>query len=150
MMIKDLKELIVTLDKSSVQHFEMENAEVKLKISKNQGVVMQSVEPQFAHAQEKKVAQSIEVEASTVFDDPSVEVIQSPMVGVYYEASSPESVPFVKTGAVVKQGQPLCIIEAMKIMNEIEAEFEGEVVEILVQNEDVVEYGQPLMRIRRA
>lgn len=75
-------------------------------------------------------------------------VVVSPLVGTFYSASSPEAEPFVKAGDSVKKGQVLGIIEAMKLMNEIEAECDGVVDEIFVQNEQMVEYGQPLFRIR--
>lgn len=75
-------------------------------------------------------------------------VVTSPLVGTFYNASSPEAEPFVKVGDTVKKGQVLGIIEAMKLMNEIESEFDGVVEAILVNNEDVVEFGQPLFRIR--
>ncbi len=75
-------------------------------------------------------------------------VVTSPLVGTFYASSSPESDPFVKVGDTVKKGQVLGIIEAMKLMNEIESEFDGVVEAILVNNEDVVEFGQPLFRIR--
>lgn len=75
-------------------------------------------------------------------------VVTSPLVGTFYNASSPEADPFVKVGDTVKKGQVLGIIEAMKLMNEIESEFDGIVEAILVNNEDVVEFGQPLFRIR--
>lgn len=75
-------------------------------------------------------------------------VVTSPLVGTFYNAASPEAEPFVKVGDTVKKGQVLGIIEAMKLMNEIESEFDGVVEAILVNNEDVVEFGQPLFRIR--
>ena len=75
-------------------------------------------------------------------------VIVSPLVGTFYSSASPENPPFVKVGDTVKKGQVMGIIEAMKLMNEIESEFDGVVEEILVDNEGVVEYGQPLFRIR--
>lgn len=78
----------------------------------------------------------------------SDQVVTSPLVGVFYSASSPDADPFVKVGDRVKKGQVLGIIEAMKLMNEIESEYDGVVEAILVKNEDVVEYGQPLFRIR--
>lgn len=74
-------------------------------------------------------------------------IIESPIVGTFYASSNPDSDPFVSVGATVRKGQVLCIIEAMKLMNEIESDVDGQVVEILVQNEQGVEYGQPLFKI---
>ena len=78
----------------------------------------------------------------------SDKVVNSPLVGTFYNAASPDAEPFVKVGDTVKKGQVMGIIEAMKLMNEIECEFDGVVEAVLVGNEDVVEYGQPLFRIR--
>lgn len=75
-------------------------------------------------------------------------VVKSPLVGTFYAAPSEDAQPFVKVGDTVKKGQTLAIVEAMKLMNEIESEFDGVVTEILVENEDNVEYGQPLFRIQ--
>lgn len=74
-------------------------------------------------------------------------IVESPIVGTYYNAPSPDADPYICVGSKVKKGDVLCIIEAMKLMNEIEADQEGEIVEILVENEQGVEYGQPLFRI---
>lgn len=76
--------------------------------------------------------------------------VTSPMVGTFYRAPAPDELPFVNTGDRITTGQTVCIIEAMKLMNEIESEVSGEVVEILVQNGQPVEYGQPLMRVKPA
>lgn len=75
-------------------------------------------------------------------------VVKAPMVGTFYSKSSPTAEPFVKVGSKVKKGDTLCIIEAMKLMNEIESEFDGEVVEILVKDEEMVDYGKPLFIIK--
>ncbi len=75
-------------------------------------------------------------------------VVKSPMVGTFYSKSSPTAEPFVKVGSKIKKGDTLCIIEAMKLMNEIESEFDGEVVEILVKDEEMVDYGKPLFVIK--
>lgn len=74
-------------------------------------------------------------------------IVKSPIVGTFYSAAGPEAEDYVKVGDKVKKGQVLCIIEAMKLMNEIESEFDGEIAEILVKNEQMVEFGQPLFRI---
>lgn len=81
-------------------------------------------------------------------DYSNANVVTSPLVGTFYSAASPEDEPFVKVGDKVKKGQKLGIIEAMKLMNDIESDFDGEIVEILVENEGVVEYGQPLFVIK--
>ena len=75
-------------------------------------------------------------------------VIKSPMVGTFFESSSPKEEPFVKVGDKIHKGQVLCIVEAMKLMNEIESEYDGEIVEICVKNDDMVEYGMPLFKIK--
>lgn len=80
-------------------------------------------------------------------EEPKGNVVKSPLVGTYYQASSPDNEPFVQVGDVVKKGQVLGIVEAMKLMNEIESEFDGTVKEILVENEQLVEYGQPMFVI---
>ncbi|MEA5463350.1 acetyl-CoA carboxylase biotin carboxyl carrier protein [Leptothoe sp. PORK10 BA2] len=76
--------------------------------------------------------------------------ITSPMVGTFYRSPAPDESPFVNTGDRIKSGQTVCIIEAMKLMNELEAEVSGEIVEILVQNAEPVEFGQPLMRVKQS
>ena len=81
-------------------------------------------------------------------EEEELHLVKSPIVGTYYESPSPGSPPFVKTGDRVTQGQVLCIVEAMKLMNEIESDVAGEVVKILVSNGQPVEYGQPLFAIR--
>lgn len=77
-------------------------------------------------------------------------IIKAPMVGVFYPAASPDAAPYVQIGQVVQKGQTLCILEAMKVLNEIQAEWDGTVEAILVEAEDIVEYGQPLFQVRRA
>ena len=81
-------------------------------------------------------------------DEENLKIIKSPMVGTFYASSAPNKPPFVKLGDKVKKGQVVCIVEAMKLMNEIESEFDGEVVEICVNNEDIVEYGKPLIKLK--
>lgn len=83
-----------------------------------------------------------------VVNKPEGNIVKAPMVGTFYTKSSPTSEPFVKIGSKVKKGDKLCIIEAMKLMNEIESEFDGEVVDILVKDDEMVEYGTPLFVIK--
>jgi oxaloacetate decarboxylase alpha subunit len=79
--------------------------------------------------------------------DENIEIISSPMVGTFYRAPSPEASSFVELGDLVKKGQPVCLIEAMKLMNDVESEFAGRVVDIMVENGQPVEYGEPLLKI---
>ena len=94
--------------------------------------------------------EAAETSNSLVVAEPveNLKVVKSPMVGTFYASSAPDKDPFVKVGDKVKKGQVLCIVEAMKLMNEIESEFDGEIVEICVENEEVVEYGKPLFKIK--
>ena len=93
-----------------------------------------------------KEAENTEVTAS---QKPAGKIVESPLVGTFYAAPAEDAAPFVSVGDTVKKGQTLAIIEAMKLMNEIESEYDGVVEAILISNEQVVEYGQPLFRIRR-
>jgi acetyl-CoA carboxylase biotin carboxyl carrier protein len=90
------------------------------------------------------------LETATETSDGNVSYITSPFVGTYYRAPNPEAAPFVDEGTKFKKGQVLCIVEAMKLMNEIEAEVDGLIVQILVENGQPVEYGEPLFKIRQA
>ena len=81
-------------------------------------------------------------------EEENYKIVKSPMVGTFYESSSPKANPYVKVGDKVKKGDVLCIIEAMKLMNEIESEYDGEIVEVCVKNEEMVEFGKPLFKIK--
>lgn len=153
MNIKDVKELILTIDKTSVQKVDLETSDMKISISKT--VVAEDRVYEMKDPEIKKTVKNVEenikeiVQKDVEEDTENTYMVKSPIVGVFYSSPSPDSEPFVKVGDKVKKGQSLCIVEAMKMMNEIECEEEGEVVEILLNNEDTVEYGQPLMKIRR-
>ncbi|WP_050355917.1 acetyl-CoA carboxylase biotin carboxyl carrier protein [Gottschalkia purinilytica] len=162
MDIKDIKDLILTIDKTKIDKVDIENGNFKISISKNSEVsetkntkvYSQShvIKDEIQDIEDKD--EVIEVKDLNVEDDEralseDMYIIKSPIVGTFYGASSPDAEPFVKVGSKVNEGQTLCIIEAMKIMNEIESEVSGEIFEILVENEDIVEYDQPLMIIRR-
>ena len=144
-----IKELIEAVSKSNLTRFEMEegNLEISMRTDKDgKNVILTSPESAVAvPAVPAAAAQS----APAVKEEPaSGNVVKSPLVGTFYCAPSEGADPYVKVGDVVKKGQVLGIVEAMKLMNEIESEFDGEVVEILVENEQMVEYGQPLFVIR--
>ena len=145
MDIKDIKDLIITIDNTSIDTVEIEKAGIKIMISKGSSYrdeVSKAINPPLKE-------KSLEYQGEISVEEEDVFVVKSPIVGVFYESPSPGEPPFVKIGDRVENGDVLCIIEAMKIMNEIECEESGEIVEILVKNEDVVQYGQDLMKIRR-
>lgn len=148
MEIENLLKLIDTVSRSELTGFRYEENGVKLNLSKKKEKIqtVQSVfEPIMA---EKKVAvsESDKVEETTNIEG---EIISSPLVGTYYEAPAEGADPFVKVGDIVKKGQTLAIIEAMKLMNEIESECDGVIKEIMVSNGQPVEFGQPLFRIEQ-
>lgn len=141
-------ELIKTVSDSNLTQFQIEEDGFKLsmKTDKQPKVVVQKQESvpkeiQSVAIDEIKPAEQKEIKKA------EGNVVKSPLVGTFYSASSPDSAPFVKVGDTVKKGQVLGIVEAMKLMNEIESEFDGVVKEIQIENEQVVEYGQPLFVI---
>jgi acetyl-CoA carboxylase biotin carboxyl carrier protein len=114
---------------------------------KHAGISATNYESQAKQVSNTTIEDVYDVEEITITEN--LYTVKSPMVGTFYRAPSPDSPPFVKIGDKVQKGQTLCIIEAMKIMNEIESEISGEIVDILLNDEDTVEYGQALMKIRR-
>ncbi len=149
MDIKDIKDLIITINNTDIEIVEIEKGDIRILISKgSSNKVKDSTIISSSHV-EAEVNNEIMESKENTLEDESLYIVKSPMVGTYYEAPGPGEESFVKVGSIVEKGQTLCIIEAMKLMNEIEAEVSGEVVEILVNNEDIVQFGQPLMKIRR-
>lgn len=170
MNFEEVKELIGLVDSSNLAFFEMsfEDSHIKMdkSLSRNEGIaeaaptaaampVMPVAAPavsKLAAAPAAKKAEKAEIQpAAEEAPAPAAEnlkEITSPMVGTFYSASSPEADPFVKAGDKVTKGKVICIIEAMKLMNEIESEFDGEIAECLVKDGDMVEYGQPLFKIK--
>ena len=152
MDLRKLKTLIDLVSESEVSELEITEAEGKVRSVKGGGTVMMQHAPQqmmAAPAMSEPAAPATAV-APTAPAAPAQEAgtpIKSPMVGTYYAASAPGAAPYVTVGASVKKGQTLCIIEAMKLLNEIEAECDGVVKQILVDNAEPVEYGQVLFVI---
>ena len=148
MEFEKMIELIKTVSDSNLTQFQIEEDGFKLSMTtdKQSKVVVQKQESvpkeiQSVAMDEIKPAEQKEIKKA------EGNVVKSPLVGTFYSASSPDSAPFVKVGDTVKKGQVLGIVEAMKLMNEIESEFDGVVKEIQIENEQVVEYGQPLFVI---
>lgn len=168
---KNIQELIKTVSDSQLTSFEIETEGIKIKMEKKEQQVVVERMPVYTASVESVTREASTREntatnpgsvqkvesssASTVENIVNIEVaedlfvVKSPIVGTMYSSSSPEAENFVKVGSQVKKGTTLCILEAMKLMNEIESEVDGEVIEVLVSNEDMVEYGQPLFKIRK-
>ena len=160
----ELNRLIEKISTSDIQEFSLEGEDFKLEIkrnlfdnnqSSNNFVLQNTSEKQFnSTQQEKKDSKSYPAvpEISQVPPPGRSDLIEitSPMVGTFYRAAAPGEEPFVDLGSNVKVGQTICILEAMKLMNEIESEFNAEIVEILVENGTPVEFGQVLMRVKQS
>lgn len=147
MDLRKLKTLIDLVSDSNVSELEITEAEGKVRIVKSMGVtqpvVMQQT-PTTVTTPAPPVAVAPVEPASVVAPLPAGHPVKSPMVGTFYRSSTPGSAPFIQIGSVVKEGDTLCIIEAMKILNEIESDKSGTVTQILSENGQAVEYGQPL------
>ncbi|MEO1022050.1 MAG: acetyl-CoA carboxylase biotin carboxyl carrier protein [Bacteroidota bacterium] len=154
MDLKLIKNIINLIAESDVNEVSIEEGDFKIKVKKGPEVQHVSVAPQVAAPLAQapvSVAAAPETPKETAAPAPAAsgETVKSPIVGTYYKAPSPESDPFIQVGSKVSKGQTLCIIEAMKIMNEIEAEFSGTVQEILVGDAQPVEFDQPLFIISK-
>lgn len=144
MELENLLKLIETVSASELTGFQYEENGVKIDMSKKKEklqVVQSEPEPIFAGKTVSSMDETVKEENT------EGEVVTSPLVGTYYEAPAEDAEAFVKVGDCVKKGQTLAIIEAMKLMNEIESEYDGVIKEIMVKNGQPVEYGQPLFRI---
>jgi acetyl-CoA carboxylase biotin carboxyl carrier protein len=152
MDLRKLKTLIDLVSDSNVSELEITEAEGKVRIVKGGGAVVHSYAHAPMYAQNQGPGGAAPAGPAAVIVPVVVEVapghtVKSPMVGTYYRSSSPGAKAFVELGSVVKEGETVCIIEAMKILNEIEADKSGTVTRILCDNGQAVEYGQPLFII---
>lgn len=143
----EIKNLINNIGDSNVDEVNIEFPDgIKISVKKNNPVVKEVIR--------ENISERIESNKETITNKEEKEceektnVIKSPMVGTFYSKSAPTAKPFVKIGDKVTKGQTLCIIEAMKLMNEIESEYDGEVVEVCVKDDEMVEFGQSLFKIK--
>lgn len=151
MDIKEIKQIVELMKRSDLTDFEIEEKDLKLRISRNSGVVVSAPAPApIAVAPAPVAAAPAEspAPAAAAKDEPGVTIIKSPMVGTFYRSPNPDSKPFADVGTKVKADSVVCIIEAMKVMNEINAELSGTIVDILVENGQAVEYGQALFKVK--
>lgn len=164
--LNEIRELVRLIDETTVTELNVEAAGTKLVIKKELGVaapvavqpapvqapaVPQGVAAPAAPAQAPAAAPAVEEtpkKAVTEEDDPTLHKIVSPMVGTFYQAPAPDAEPYVRVGSKVTEKTVVCIVEAMKLMNEIEADVRGEIVAVLVENGQLVEYGQPLFLVK--
>ncbi|WP_071395715.1 acetyl-CoA carboxylase biotin carboxyl carrier protein [Bacillus tuaregi] len=165
--VQEIRELIKLIDHSKIEEFTFEHDGSKIKMKKNVGgsvnvvkTVEQPVEKTVTEVVQKPVVQEAPVEKAVavqteakpekteIKDTSDLHSITSPMVGTFYQSPTPDSDPYVKVGAKVSKDSIVCIVEAMKLFNEIEAEVDGEIVEVLVKDGQLVEFGQPLFLVK--
>ena len=164
MNLKEIRELIEFLKEQDIAEFELERGDVKVRIKRGAEPATSTHETRYVTmpqagmpAGEAPAAASAPqlVEAAKAYEkkpeappEENLHIVKSPIVGTFYESPSPGAPPFVKPGDKVALGQVICIVEAMKLMNEIESDVAGEIVKMLVANNQPIEYGQPLFAIR--
>lgn len=153
MNIKEMKEMIQLMNENNLTELELEKDGLKIRLKKSMAgsqepVFYESVvsaPPGLMHVKEAMAKEAVDSkESSRQAAATAKNLIKSPMVGTFYAAPAPDAAPFVQAGAAVDVGQVVCIIEAMKLMNEIKSEIKGKVKEVLVKNGEPVEFGQPL------
>jgi len=159
MDVKDLKILVKMITETDITEFEMENADEKIVIKRGTaGQIIQMAAPTamgapmgmpMMSAAPSPALAPVAVAAPTAVVDDKFETINSPIVGTFYRKSSPEAPPFVEVGMVVDKGQTVCLVEAMKLFNEIEADFRCKIVEIIKNDASPVEFGEPLFKVER-
>ena len=154
MDLRKIKKLMELLEESGIAEIEVKEGEESIKLSRNTQAVQNIINPP---AETNQTITAIDnVKDTAVTDDkkdkskelPDGDVISSPMVGTFYRAASPDSKPFVEKGQKVSKGDTLCILEAMKMMNQVNAETGGTIIDILVDDAEPVEFGQPLFVIK--
>ena len=156
MDIKDIREIVKLFDESKANHLELKEDGFHLKLADKPAKVNQTVQsapaevpaPAAQQPQQQPQPQESADSADEAQVDPNVHEVKSPIVGTFYRAPSPDSEPFVEEGSKIKAGETLCIVEAMKLMNEIESDKSGTVVKILMENGEPVEYNQPIFHIK--
>lgn len=163
--VQEIREIIRLIDQSSINEFTYETNDASLTLKKSDGQLPEAItaappvteqQPQVISeppVKQQQVVEEVKLSDKEVVEDKDTTdydvEITSPMVGTFYRASSPENDPYVEIGSNVTEDSVVCIVEAMKLFNEIEAETKGEIVEILVEDGELVEYGQPLFRVKK-
>ena len=145
--LKQLKQLLKTLEEGGATEFEYQDDQYRIRLARGPAAVVGS-----AQLVTSPIARAAAPAASGPYmaEESDLAHVTSPFVGTFYRGASPEAEPFVKVGDQVHKGQTLCIVEAMKLMNEIESEFSGTIAEVLVENGASVEFGQKLFKLKKA
>jgi len=159
MDLAEIKRLIKLVESSDIEELEIQEKGFQIRISKGKGVVadQKAASPPVLSLSHQTVSaanfetsvQEAKIEPVSSGESDNVVEIRSPMVGTFYRAPAPDAEPYVKVGDHIQHGKILCIIEAMKLMNEIEAEISGKIIKILVENGQPVEYNQPLFLVEK-
>jgi len=155
MNLNEIQDLIKFVSKSGVSEVEIERKDFKiiikaeLKAKAEQQVVYQAAAPQIAAPQAAAPIAPV-AETPAVSDDSKYIIVKSPMIGTFYRSTSPDKDAFVSVGSTIQKGSPVCIIEAMKLFNEIESEIAGKIIKVLVDDASPVEYDQPLFLVEPA
>ena len=157
MDFREIKRIVELMDQHGLSVFKLEQGETKLELKKGGDLDVKAIQNWMSSGPAQQYAPAYP-QAAAPAGAPAVEAglptnlkeVTSPMVGTFYTASSPDSEPFAKVGTKVNAESTVCIIEAMKVMNEIKSEISGEIVELLVENGTAVQYGEPLFRVKTA
>ena len=153
MKVKEIRDLIDYIKSTGLEEVNIETETFKIKIKRSSEVISQpqfspsTTSPQSPPKQSLEAVSDESIISSKIVEDEKYITIKSPMIGTIYMAPNPESPNFIKVGDVIKPGDTVCVVEAMKLFNEIEAEISGKVVKILAENANPVEYDQPLFLI---
>jgi acetyl-CoA carboxylase biotin carboxyl carrier protein len=152
--LKELARLLRLLEKRNISEFELEDEKMRVRIVRGGrsvvGGAATAPASEVAPAMTAVAGVTISTPATPAADDASVVYVTSPFVGTFYRSPSPDAPQFVEVGSNIREGQALCIVEAMKLMNEIEADGPGTILEILAENGKPVEFGQKLFKVRKA
>jgi acetyl-CoA carboxylase biotin carboxyl carrier protein len=149
--LKQLRSLLKTLEQGGASEFEYQDDKYRIRLAVGQPVGKMVVVPAAGTASPPPVAPAAGPAPSAGQEEEAdIAYVTSPFVGTFYRAPAPDAAPFVDVGSSIRPGQTLCIVEAMKLMNEIEAEFAGTVLEVLVENGASVEFGQRLLKVKRS
>ncbi len=144
--LKEIKDLMRTFDKSSLGKLKLKNGDFEISLQKGSKLESSVAAQPIVASVAAEVSPIVE---NNIIDNDKTDYIRSPMVGTFYKAPSPESAPFVQIGDSIKAGSAVAIVEAMKIMNEIEAEFDCKILELLVSDGEPIEFDQPIFRIEK-